>query len=75
MTLQAVTLRAVTLPAPTLTHVFDARIAVAVPVEVGVTTAGSRRVIAITGGTVTAPASPAGSCPAGPITRPSRATG
>ncbi|QRE75297.1 DUF3237 domain-containing protein [Methylobacterium aquaticum] len=55
MTLQAVTLRAVTLPAPTLTHVFDARIAVAVPVEVGITTAGSRRVIAITGGTVTGP--------------------
>ncbi|AWN48411.1 DUF3237 domain-containing protein [Methylobacterium terrae] len=44
-----------TLPAPTLTHVFDARIDVAAPVEVGITAAGSRRVIAITGGTVTGP--------------------
>jgi Protein of unknown function (DUF3237) len=44
------------LPAPTLEHVFDARIAVAVPVEVGVTVAGARRVIAITGGTVSGPA-------------------
>lgn len=44
-----------TIPAPALEHVFDARIAVAVPYEVGETTAGSRRVIAITGGTVSGP--------------------
>jgi len=49
--IQAVT----TIPAPALEHVFDARILVAVPVEVGETTAGSRRVIAITGGTVSGP--------------------
>ncbi|KTS24198.1 hypothetical protein NS228_26310 [Methylobacterium indicum] len=44
-----------TIPAPALEHVFDARILVAVPYEVGETTAGSRRVIAITGGTVSGP--------------------
>lgn len=44
------------LPVPTLEHVFDARIAVAVPYEVGATSAGARRVIAITGGTVSGPA-------------------
>lgn len=44
-----------TIPAPALEHVFDARIGVAVPVEVGLTTAGARRVIAITGGTVSGP--------------------
>ena len=47
--------RTVTIPAPILEHVFDARIDVAVPVEVGVTAAGARRVIAITGGTVSGP--------------------
>ncbi len=46
----------VTRAAPTLEHVFDARIDVAAPVEVGVTVAGARRVIAITGGTVSGPA-------------------
>ncbi|SFU98992.1 Protein of unknown function [Methylobacterium sp. 174MFSha1.1] len=44
------------LPVPTLEHVFDARIAVATPYEVGATSAGARRVIAITGGTVSGPA-------------------
>ncbi|KMO21869.1 DUF3237 domain-containing protein [Methylobacterium platani] len=44
-----------TIPAPVLEHVFDARILVAVPYEVGPTVAGARRVIAITGGTVTGP--------------------
>ncbi|MET7246456.1 DUF3237 domain-containing protein [Methylobacterium sp. EM32] len=44
------------LPVPTLEHVFDARIAVAIPYEVGATSAGARRVIAITGGTVSGPA-------------------
>ncbi|MEH3144704.1 MAG: DUF3237 domain-containing protein [Methylobacterium frigidaeris] len=44
------------LPAPVLEHVFDARIDVAVPCEVGLTAAGQRRVIAITGGTVSGPA-------------------
>ena len=43
------------LAAPTLAHVFDARIDVAAPVEIGVTAAGARRVIAITGGTVSGP--------------------
>lgn len=41
--------------APTLRHVFDVRIQVATPWEVGATAAGERRVIAITGGTVAGP--------------------
>ncbi|MGX7704032.1 DUF3237 domain-containing protein [Methylobacterium sp. Gmos1] len=45
-----------TLPAPALEHVFDARIDVAIPCEIGATSAGARRVIAITGGTVSGPA-------------------
>ncbi|SFE41669.1 Protein of unknown function [Methylobacterium sp. yr596] len=44
-----------TIPAPALEHVFDARILVAVPCEIGETVAGSRRVIAITGGIVSGP--------------------
>lgn len=43
-------------PAPTLEHVFDARIDVGIPYEVGLTAAGQRRVIAINGGTVDGPA-------------------
>ena len=40
---------------PGLEHVFDASIAVAVPLEVGETGLGQRRVIAITAGDVTGP--------------------
>ena len=42
-------------PAPRLEHVFDASIAVGVPVEIGETGLGRRRVIAITGGEITGP--------------------
>ena len=42
--------------APQLEHAFDARIDVATPCEVGLTAAGQRRVIAITGGIVDGPA-------------------
>ncbi|MBV8764283.1 MAG: DUF3237 domain-containing protein [Hyphomicrobiales bacterium] len=38
--------------APRLEHVFDARIRVAAPFEVGLTRSGERRIIAITGGRV-----------------------
>lgn len=41
--------------APVLRHVFDARVAVAAPWEVGAGPAGERRVIAITGGMVEGP--------------------
>jgi hypothetical protein len=40
---------------PDMEHIFDARIVVAVPYEVGLTGAGRRRVIAITGGNVDGP--------------------
>jgi len=41
--------------APRLEHVFDARISVAAPYEVGLAAGGERRVIAITGGRVEGP--------------------
>lgn len=41
------------LPAPTLEHLCDVAVAIAAPVEVGPTPAGFRRLIPITGGTVT----------------------
>jgi hypothetical protein len=44
-----------TLPAPQLEHVCDVAVTIAPPVEVGQTPAGLRRVIPITGGTVTGP--------------------
>lgn len=44
-----------TLPPPTLEHVCDLAVNIAPPVEVGQTPAGLRRMIPITGGTVTGP--------------------
>ena len=44
-----------TLPPPTLEHVCDLAVTIAAPVEVGHTPAGLRRMIPITGGTVTGP--------------------
>ena len=44
-----------TLPAPQLEHVCDLAVTIADPVEVGQTPAGLRRMIPITGGTVTGP--------------------
>lgn len=44
-----------TLPAPQLEHVCDLAVTIAAPVEVGHTPAGLRRMIPITGGTVTGP--------------------
>ena len=44
-----------TLPAPQLEHVCDLAVTIAPPVEVGHTPAGLRRMIPITGGTVTGP--------------------
>ena len=44
-----------TLPPPTLEHLCDLAVAIAAPVEVGHTPAGLRRMIPITGGTVTGP--------------------
>jgi hypothetical protein len=41
--------------APALEHVADFAVLVAPPIEIGATAAGARRVIAITGGTVTGP--------------------
>ena len=40
---------------PALEHVFTARVSIATPLEVGQTAAGRRRVIPITGGTVSGP--------------------
>ena len=45
----------VTLPPPTLEHICDLAVTIAAPVEVGHTPAGLRRMIPITGGTVTGP--------------------
>jgi len=42
-----------TLPPPTLEHLCDLAVTIAAPVEVGQTPAGLRRMIPITGGTVT----------------------
>jgi hypothetical protein len=44
-----------TLPPPTLEHLCDLAVTIAAPVEVGHTPAGLRRMIPITGGTVTGP--------------------
>ena len=44
-----------TLPPPTLEHLCDMAVTIAAPVEVGQTPAGLRRMIPITGGTVTGP--------------------
>ena len=44
-----------TLPPPKLEHVCDLAVAIAAPIEVGHTPAGLRRMIPITGGTVTGP--------------------
>ncbi len=44
-----------TLPPPQLEHVCDLAVTIAAPVEVGHTPAGLRRMIPITGGTVTGP--------------------
>ncbi|WP_238147419.1 DUF3237 domain-containing protein [Limnohabitans sp. Rim28] len=44
-----------TLPPPTLEHLCDLAVTIAAPVEVGQTAAGLRRMIPITGGTVTGP--------------------
>jgi hypothetical protein len=44
-----------TLPAPPLEHVCDLAVTIAAPIEVGLTPAGLRRMIPITGGTVTGP--------------------
>lgn len=44
-----------TLPPPKLEHVCDLAVTIAAPVEVGHTPAGLRRMIPITGGTVTGP--------------------
>lgn len=44
-----------TLPAPTLEHVCDLAVTIDAPVEVGQTAMGMRRMIPITGGTVTGP--------------------
>ncbi|PUE27813.1 hypothetical protein B9Z39_08685 [Limnohabitans sp. JirII-29] len=43
------------LPAPTLEHVCDLAVTIDAPVEVGTTAMGLRRMIPITGGTVTGP--------------------
>ena len=43
------------LPAPQLVHVCDLSVEIAAPVEVGVTALGMRRMIPITGGTVSGP--------------------
>jgi hypothetical protein len=45
----------VTLPPPQLEHLCDLAVTIAPPVEVGATPAGLRRMIPITGGTVTGP--------------------
>ena len=44
-----------TLPPPTLEHLCDLAVTIAAPIEVGQTPAGLRRMIPITGGTVTGP--------------------
>ena len=44
-----------TLPSPQLEHVCDLAVTIAAPIEVGLTPAGLRRMIPITGGTVTGP--------------------
>jgi hypothetical protein len=44
-----------TLPPPSLEHLCDLAVTIAAPVEVGLTPAGLRRMIPITGGTVTGP--------------------
>ena len=44
-----------TLPPPSLEHLCDLAVTIAAPVEVGHTPAGLRRMIPITGGTVTGP--------------------
>ena len=44
-----------TFPAPLLEHVCDLAVTIAAPVEVGMTPSGLRRMIPITGGTVTGP--------------------
>lgn len=44
-----------TLPAPRLEHLCDLAVTIAPPVEVGTTPAGLRRMIPITGGTVSGP--------------------
>ncbi|MCE2781454.1 MAG: DUF3237 domain-containing protein [Comamonadaceae bacterium] len=44
-----------TLPPPTLEHLCDLAVTITAPVEVGLTPAGFRRMIPITGGTVTGP--------------------
>ena len=44
-----------TLPPPSLEHLCDLAVTIAAPVEVGQTPAGLRRMIPITGGTVTGP--------------------
>ena len=44
-----------TFPAPLLEHVCDPAVTIAAPVEVGMTPSGLRRMIPITGGTVTGP--------------------
>ena len=44
-----------TLPAPRLEHLCDLAVIISAPVEVGQTPAGLRRMIPITGGTVTGP--------------------
>ena len=44
-----------TLPAPTLEHLCDLAVTIDAPVEVGQTAMGMRRMIPITGGTVTGP--------------------
>jgi hypothetical protein len=44
-----------TLPSPRLVHLCDLAVTIAPPVEVGTTPAGLRRMIPITGGTVTGP--------------------
>ncbi len=44
-----------TLPAPALQHVCDLAVSIAAPIEVGQTAQGFRRMIPITGGTVTGP--------------------
>ena len=43
------------LPAPTLEHVCDLAVTIDAPVEVGTTAMGLRRMIPITGGTVSGP--------------------
>ena len=44
-----------TLPAPQLEHVCDLAVTIAAPIDVGLTPAGLRRMIPITGGTVIGP--------------------